>query len=137
MFYIFQYAYTKFDSTESALLVIHDHFIKSIDRQQVTGLTLLDLSAAFDTIDHSILLLVWYMRQCFHLVPVLSVLQVLFCPCLDNLSTSLPLSCGVSPSSVLGHILFIMHTTPLSSLISQMSACNESQVNHHIYAEDT
>src|SRR5208282_4334764 len=83
MFNIFQSAYTKFHSTESALLVIHDHLIKAMDRQQVTGLTLLDLSAAFDTIDHSILLhrlTSWFgMRQCSHLVPVISILQVLFC----------------------------------------------------------
>ena len=35
---------------------IHDHLTKAMDRQQVTGLTLLDLSTAFDTIDNSILL---------------------------------------------------------------------------------
>src|SRR5208282_488402 len=38
-------------------LVIHDHLIKAMDRQQVTSLTLL----------------------CSHLVPVISILQVLFC----------------------------------------------------------
>ena len=30
-----------------------------------------------------------------------------------------------------------MYTTPLSSLISQTSACHETQVNHHLYADDT
>ena len=55
MFNIFQSSYTTFHSTKSAILVIHDHPTKAMDRQQVTGLTLLDLSAAFDTIDHSIL----------------------------------------------------------------------------------
>src|SRR5208282_281083 len=29
------------------------------------------------------------------------------------------------------------YTTPLSSLISQTSACHETQVNHHLYADDT
>jgi Reverse transcriptase (RNA-dependent DNA polymerase) len=48
--------YIKSHSTESALLSVHDHIIKAMSLQKVTALTLLDLSAAFDTIDHSILL---------------------------------------------------------------------------------
>ena len=52
----FQSAYTKFNSTETTLLAVHDHIIRAMSQQQVTGLCLLDLSAAFDTIDHSILL---------------------------------------------------------------------------------
>src|SRR5664279_5279013 len=52
----FQSAYTKFHSTESTLLAVHDHIINAMSHQKVTALCLLDLSAAFDTIDHSILL---------------------------------------------------------------------------------
>ena len=52
----FQSAYTKFNSTETTLLAVHDHIIRAMSQQQVTGLCLLDLSAAFDTIDHTILL---------------------------------------------------------------------------------
>jgi len=37
-------------------LAVHDHIIKSMSEQKVAALCLLDLSAAFDTIDHSILL---------------------------------------------------------------------------------
>jgi len=56
MFNDFQSAYTKFHSTETTLLTVHDELIQAMDKQKVTGLTRLDLSAAFDTIDHSILL---------------------------------------------------------------------------------
>ena len=52
----FQSAYIKHHSTETTLLSVHDHIIQAMGRQQVTCLTLLDLSAAFDTIDHLILL---------------------------------------------------------------------------------
>ena len=52
----FQSAYTKFHSTETALLAVHDQLILANSQQQVSCLCLLDLSAAFDTIDHSILL---------------------------------------------------------------------------------
>ena len=49
-------AYKRFHSTETALLKIHNDIICNMDNGKVTALTLLDLSAAFDTIDHSILL---------------------------------------------------------------------------------
>jgi len=52
----FQSAYTAHHSTESTLLSVHDHIIKAMAQQKITGLRLLDLSAAFDTIDHSILM---------------------------------------------------------------------------------
>ena len=51
-----QSAYCKHHFTETALLYIHDHLINAIGSQQLSCLCLLDLSAAFDTIDHSILL---------------------------------------------------------------------------------
>ena len=51
-----QSAYTNHHSTESNLLAVHDHIVKSVSQQNVTALCLLDLFAAFHTIDHSILL---------------------------------------------------------------------------------
>jgi len=40
----------KHHSTETTLLSVHDHIVKAISHQEVTCLTLLDLSIAFDTI---------------------------------------------------------------------------------------
>ena len=48
----FQLAYRKHHSTESALLNIHNDMLLNMAKGSVTGLTLVYLSAAFDTIDH-------------------------------------------------------------------------------------
>ncbi len=132
----FQSAYTKHHSTESTLLAVHDHIIKAMSQQQITALCLLDLSAAFDTIDHSIL--IYRLSSWFGLNgTVLSWLQSYlssrnFVVNINNsLSDPLPLHQGVPQGSVLGPLLFILYTTPLSSLISN------SSVKHHLYADDT
>src|SRR6218665_2483695 len=48
----------------------------------------------------------------------------------NHTSQPLPLSCGVHQGSVLGPLLFILYTTPLSHL-------TESSVDHHLYANGT
>ena len=58
-----QSAYRKFHSTEAALFRVNNDISASLDKGHVTALTLLDLSAAFDTIDHNTLtnrLAEWY-----------------------------------------------------------------------------
>ena len=52
----FQSAYRVGHCTETALLRIVNDILTASNASQVSILTLLDLSAAFDTIDHSILL---------------------------------------------------------------------------------
>ena len=50
-----QSTYRRLDSTEIALLKIQSDIAASVDSGKAVVLTLLDLSAAFDTIDHNIL----------------------------------------------------------------------------------
>ena len=52
----FQSAYRKGHSTETALLEVLDGVFTAADDKQVTVLIGLDLSAAFDTVDHQLLL---------------------------------------------------------------------------------
>ena len=51
-----QSAYKKHHSTESALLKVKNDILLNMDAQKVTLVALLDLSAAFDTVRHDILL---------------------------------------------------------------------------------
>ena len=133
----FQSAYRQHHSTESALLNIHNDILLNMAKGSVTALTLLDLSAAFDTIDHTILLdrlkvyygiselaLGWfrsYLSGRTHSVKVGS-----------TLSHPAPLQYGVPQGSVLGPILFSLYTNPISSIIH-----SHSSIDYHFYADDT
>ena len=52
----FQSAYRPHHSTETALVRIHDDIMQALDYRKGVILVLLDLTAAFDTVDHGILL---------------------------------------------------------------------------------
>ena len=53
---VFQSPYKRYHSTETALIRIQNDILRSIDDSGCVMFLLLDMSAAFDTVDHSILL---------------------------------------------------------------------------------
>ena len=131
-----QSAYRKNHSTETAVLSVMEELLSNIDERLVSLVALLDLSAAFDTIDHDILLsrlkhsfgfqgtvLKWfnsYLSDRYQSV------------CIDDvLSSPAPLSCGVPQGSVLGPVLFSLYTQPLSDVIIS------HKCSYHKYADDT
>ena len=54
----FQSAYKKYHSTETLLIRIVNDLLITIDENKATVVMLLDLSAAFDTVDHNKLLII-------------------------------------------------------------------------------
>ena len=48
-----QSAYRTNHSTETAIVAVHDELVRHIDSGKASVLVLLDLSAAFDTVDHN------------------------------------------------------------------------------------
>ena len=123
----FQSAYRKHHSTESALFNIQSDILLNMAKGSFTVLTLQDLSAAFDTIDHigiSELALGWfksYLSGRTHSVKVGS-----------TLSHPAVLHYGVPQGSVLVPILFSLYINPISSIIH-----SHSSINYHLYADDT
>jgi len=56
LYIVFQSAYKQFRSTENALLKVHNDISLNMGTGTVTAITLLDVSAGFDTIDYSVIL---------------------------------------------------------------------------------
>ena len=75
----FQSSFRKYHSTETALLKVQNDILMSMDNKKVTLLVLLNLSAAFDTTEHSVLLNILQQdvgvgsrRDCLKLVRLIS-----------------------------------------------------------------
>ena len=107
-----------------------------MDNGKITALTLLDLSAAFYTIDHLILL------QCLHRHLGISSTDLwwfksYFSDRHQTINISGTLSCpqhlpfGVPQGSVLGPVLFSLYTMSLCQVITNHN------LSHHLYADDT
>ena len=117
------------------LRVLND-VLCSMDRGDLTLLVLLDLSAAFDIIDHGLLLSRLH-REAGASGAVLRWFQSYLtdrtqCVIVNSAaSQSTVLSCGVPQGSVLGPILFSLYTSKLGSIIESHGLCRK------LFADDT
>ena len=131
-----QSAYRKHCSTETALLKVQDDILKNLDKRKGVVLLLLDLSAAFDTIDHGTLINtleneVGVTGEC--LAWIQSYLEERQQRVIINnsRSDSRTLKCGVPQGSVLGPLLFSIYTIPLAAIMRKHG------ILYHLYADDT
>ena len=120
----------------TAVLSVHNDLVRAIDQNKVSLLLLLDLSAAFDTVDHSILLSVLCRRfnvsgtsfQWFK--SYLSDRSQSFF--YDGQQTSsFEVDCSVPQGSVLGPVEFVAYTEDITDVI------DKHHVQSHFYADDT
>ena len=118
-------------STETVLLKMQNDFAASMDSGKAIALTLLDLSATFETKDHIICncLRDWFGVDGTVLRWIKSYLsnhkQMVELANTFSDASSLP------QCSVLGPLHFTLYTTPLSNIISSFN------FTHHLYTDDT
>ena len=129
-------AYRPSRSTETTLLKVTNDLLLALDSGKISILVLLDLSAAFDTVDHQTLLktlqnyfgisgsvLAWFQSYLSNRSQVVSV---------DGcISHKADLLYGVPQGSVLGPVLFVLYTRPLLLLLEKHSVKSQS------FADDT
>ena len=117
----------------------------TVDRRQVTILELLDLSAAFDTVDH--IILIDRLRHYFGIQGIaLSWIESFISNRTQtvsfsgSLSSTSPVTCGVPQGSVRGHVLFLLYTADVLAIarchgIGAHSYADDTQLYHHVPAD--
>ena len=136
IFPVLQSSYRQFHSTETALIKVMNDILLKMNSQHVTLLILLDLSAAFDTVDHQILLerlsdevgihgtaLNWFRSYLSNRSQRVSVHGVF--------SRPFDLNCGVPQGSCLGPLLFIIYVSKLFKIVEHYLP------DAHCFADDT
>uniref|UniRef100_A0A8C5AGF3 Reverse transcriptase domain-containing protein n=1 Tax=Gadus morhua TaxID=8049 RepID=A0A8C5AGF3_GADMO len=136
LFEPFQSGFRNFHSTETAITRVVNDILLALDKNTSTMLVMLDLSAAFDTIDHSSLL-----HRLEHYVgfggTALGWLESYLTDrtrfVLHEVAESkhCKLRFGVPQGSVLGPLLFAIYMLPLGDVIRGFG------ISFHCYADDT
>ena len=130
-----QSSYRQFHSTETAHLNVYNDIFLSMDLHEVTLLVLLDLSAAFVTIDHAILTATLESEfgvtgNALKCIKFFLSHRKQHTEIKQEYSTNSMLSCGVPQGRRLGPVLFLLYVSQLFQII------NKHLPSSHGYADD-
>ena len=133
LFYCSQYGYRKNHSTEYACVELVDKIMHDLDEGETPMCFFLDLSKAFDTLNHNILLakLKYYGLDDNALMWFKSYLsdRSQFVEIDNTRSCTKPIKTGVPQGSILGPLLFIIYMNDINKASNKFEAI--------LYADDT
>ena len=133
LLYKHQYGFRKHHSTELAAIELTDKLFDNLDKKKIPLAVFIDLSKAFDTIDHDILLsklqhygikgvaLNWFRSYLTN--------RTQYVHYKDQISTEKTITTGVPQGSILGPLLFIIYVNDIANITNKF--------HFLIYADDT
>ena len=133
LLYVYQSGFRPNHSTDSCLSQLTNMILKGAEKKKHTGMILIDLQKAFDTLDHDILLqkmkcigfsdtvVAWFRSYLSD--------RAFFVSLENTFSEVGSINCGVPQGSILGPLLFLLYVNDIPQALSDSQA--------YLYADET
>ena len=129
---LYQSGFRKKHFTDFCLSYLNDKILKGFDKGLMTGMILIDLQKAFDTIDHDVLLqklyAIGFSKHTVNWFQSYLSNRSFLVNLGNNFSQPASVSCGVPQGSILGPLLFLIYVNDMSQVV---------KCDFFLYADDT